>query len=111
MDKVQWLVRDYVEAFNRGVETDDWRRWFALLTPDIVLRFRGDSEGPFVGPKAIATAYRRRRPDDEIEVLDVHERDGHVIIGYSWLRDPDIRAGEMRWTLSDGLIQEIEITT
>ena len=109
MDQRDRLVRDYMESFNHGVETDDWRAWFALLAPDATLRFHGDTVGPFVGHKAIAAAYRRKPPEDEIGVLDTHERDGYLLVGYSWLRDPDIRAGEMRWRISDGVIHEIEV--
>ena len=110
MTPTQRLLSDYVECFNRGVETGDFRSWLKLLTPDVTMRFRGAPVGPFHGRDEVDKAYHRTPPDDEIEILDSHERDGVLTVGYSWLRTPYLRAGEMRMVVTDGLVSEIEIT-
>lgn len=111
MNATDRLLKDYVECFNRGVETGDFRALLKLLAPDVSLRFRGNNRGPFEGRDGVANAYRRNPPDDEIEFLDIRQKDGSVVVGYSWLRNPDVRAGEMRMVFDEaGLVKEIEIT-
>jgi len=105
----RWL-RDYVGAFNHGAETGDFRAFLRLFAPDAVLTFDGVRLGPFEGRAAIGAAYRRFPPDDEIEILDSKVVDGEVVAGYSWLRTPDVRSGELRIRLNDdGLAQTVEI--
>jgi hypothetical protein len=109
MDKTERFLRDFVEQFNRGVETGDFRAWIKLFAPDATMTFFGAPRGPFNGRDAIAAGYRRNPPDDEIEIIDSHVREGTVIAGYSWLRAPYVRAGEMRMVLTDNLVQTVEI--
>jgi len=109
MDATSRLLKDYVERFNRGVETGDFRSWLQLLTPDVHMTFRGAPVGPYTGRAAVAAAYQRQPPDDEIELLDTHEKDGTVVVGYSWLKTPWVRSGEMHMKIEDGLVAAIEI--
>ena len=110
MDATDRLLKDYVECFNRGVETGDFRSWLKLLAPDVTMRFFGAPVGPFHGREDVDKAYRRTPPDDEIEILDSHVADGVITVGYSWLRTPYLRSGEMRMVVTDGLVADIEIT-
>jgi hypothetical protein len=78
---------------------------------DAELHFEGVPVGPFSGPEAIAIAYREQPPDDELDVLDVADReDGTIVAGYAWRRSPDVRAGEMRLTPAGGKIQTLVVT-
>lgn len=110
MDTNDWLLKDFCEGFNRGVETGDFRQMLKYFAPDATLTFYGSEFGPFHGRDEIAGVYRRQAPDDQIEILDVHDRNGELVVGYSWLREPDQRAGEMRFRIADGLVSHLEIT-
>ena len=112
MDATSRLLRDFVECFNRGVKTGDFQPLLKLLDPDVTMRFRGGiARGPYQGREAVASGYRDEPPDDEIEFLDTKVKGGEVVVGYSWMRTPDVRAGELRMVLGDGTITSIEVNT
>jgi len=111
MDPTSRLLKDFVECFNRGVETGDFRALLKLLAPDATMTFHGRPRGPYKGRDAIEAGYRLQPPDDEMEIIDTKVRPDHVLVGYSWLREPYVRAGEMRMTMADGMVSSIEILT
>jgi hypothetical protein len=43
-------------------------------------------------------------------VLDVAEDGSRLIVGYSWLAAPDVRAGEMRIDRDGGRIRRLVVT-
>jgi hypothetical protein len=104
------LLGEHVERFNAGVRSGDFGPMLEQFTDDAELAFEGIPVGPFSGLEAIAAAYRERPPDDELEVLDVAETDGRIVAGYAWLREPGVRAGEMRLTCSGDRIAKLVIT-
>ena len=109
MDKTERLLKDFVEHFNRGVETGDFRALLKLFAPDATLWYSGVKRGPYFGRDAIQAGYRSAPPDDELEILDHHYRDGQMVVGYSWMRTPHVRAGEMRIVVVDDMVQSMEV--
>jgi steroid delta-isomerase len=95
-------LNHYVSRFNEGVRTGDWSRMLELLADDCELEFVGIPVGPFHGRDAVADAYRRQPPDDEIVLLDGGP-------AYAWAREPSLRAGELRLTERDGRIEKIVV--
>jgi hypothetical protein len=109
MDEHDRLLKDLVEHFNRGVETGDFWPLLRLFAPDAILTFHDQPRGPYVGREGISNSYRSAPPDDEIEILDSHLLDGILVVGYSWMHDVTTRAGEMRFSIEDGLVKALEI--
>jgi steroid Delta-isomerase len=104
------LLRDHVERFNGAVRNGDWGHMLDGFQDDAEMEFRGVPVGPFVGRDAIAAAYRKQPPDDELRVLEVRERVGRVEARYAWLREPDIAAGELLITPRAGRIEKLVVT-
>ena len=104
------LLAEHVERFNTGVRSGDFGPMLELFTDDAELAFVGVPVGPFSGREAIAAAYRERPPDDEIEVLDGDDSGGRIVAGYAWLREPGVRAGEMRLTRIGDRIRKLVVT-
>src|SRR5690606_32984313 len=103
------LFNEHVERFNAAVRSGDFGPMVAAFTPDAELVFEGIPVGPIHGRDAIAEAYREQPPDDEVEILDVEERDGEVVGRYRWRRG-DGPGGEMRLTPADGAIRRLVVT-
>jgi steroid Delta-isomerase len=104
------LLGRHVAAFNGGVRTGDFDPMVEGFTDDAVMVFERVPVGPFVGRAAIADAYREQPPDDEIDVLDVRERDGVIEALYGWRRDGGAAAGRMLLTPAGDLIEGLVVT-
>lgn len=104
------LIGEHVTRFNAGVRSGDFGPMLEQFTDDAELTFEGVAVGPFVGRGAIADAYRRQPPDDELHLLEVSEIPGGVVAGYAWRAEPSVRAGEMRFRLHDGRISQLVVT-
>jgi hypothetical protein len=105
------LLHDHVARFNAAVRSGDWEPMLESFGPAAEMDFRGVAVGPFVGREAIAAAYRKQPPDDELRILEERERAGRVEARYAWLAEPDVAAGEMLLTAGDdGLIRELVVT-
>jgi hypothetical protein len=100
------LLAEYVERFNVGVRTGDWRSVLDLVAPDAELEFVGIPVGPFAGRDAIGEAYRTQPPDDELVLL---ERLGDGKATYAWAPDPTRPAGELHLEERDGAIVRIRV--
>jgi hypothetical protein len=75
------------------------------------MSFEGVPVGPFEGREAIAAAYRKRPPDDEIEIVEAEERgDGLVVARYAWAAEPAVAAGELRLRHDGDEIVELAVT-
>jgi len=103
------LLDEHVRRFNEGVRTGDFRPMLELFSSNAFLAFEGVPVGPFEGRDAIAQAYRERPPDDGIGLLDIRESADRVTAGYAWKADPAQRAGELRLTARDGLIERLVV--
>ena len=105
------LLYDHVRRFNEGVRDGDFATLLAHFADDAELAFEGVPVGPFRGRDAIAAAYRKQPPHDEVDVLEVSERDGGVVVArYAWRRDRERAAGELRLTAADGKIARLVVT-
>jgi hypothetical protein len=104
------LLREHVELFNAGVWSGDFGPMLAAFAEDAELVFEGVPVGPFHGREAIAEAYEKQPPDDEVLLLDTREEGGEVVAGYAWSRQPDVRAGEMHLTRQGGRIARLLVT-
>ena len=105
------LLAEHVERFNHGIRSGDWEPMLALFTDDAELVFEGVPAGPFVGREAIADAYRRQPPDDEVRVLGApRNEDGTIVVDYAWAADERARAGRMLLTPRDGAIARLVVT-
>ena len=105
------LIAEHVTRFNAGVQSGDYGPMLEQFTDDAELAFEGVGVGPFVGRGAIADAYRRQPPDDELDLLEVSEiPGGGVVAGYAWRARPSVRAGEMRFRLHEGRISHLVVT-
>lgn len=102
------LLRRYVAGLNHGVRSGDFAAMLAELADDARLVFEGIPVGPFLGSEAIAEAYRTRPPDDELELLSVHEDgDGTASGEYAWSERPGSPAGEVVVTARAGRITHV----
>jgi steroid delta-isomerase len=106
---MQELLRRHVELFNDGVRSGDFEPMLEQFSPDAELVFEGVPVGPFRGRGAIAAAYRAQPPDDELDVLDLREDGDELVAGYAWRRQPEVRAGEMRLAVCDGVIRRLVV--
>ena len=79
MSNGQRLLREHVERFNAGVRSGDFGPMLAAFADDAELIFEGVPAGPFRGREAIADAYAKQPPDDEVRVLDTREEPGKVV--------------------------------
>jgi steroid delta-isomerase len=104
------LLSEHVERFNLAVRTGDWGPMLEGFAADAVMEFRGIPVGPFDGKDAIAAAYREQPPDDEMLVLEEREAGGRIEARYAWLAEPDVAAGEMFLTPTQGAIQKLVVT-
>jgi steroid Delta-isomerase len=105
------LLHDHVARFNEGVRTGDFAPMLERFAADAELAFEGVPVGPFRGRDAIAAAYRDQPPDDEVRVLSAEQdEDGLVVARYSWAKEPDAAAGEMRLTRDADRIARLVVT-
>jgi steroid Delta-isomerase len=104
------LLQAHVERFNAGVRTGDWAPMLDQFDDAAEMEFRGIPVGPYLGKEAIAAAYRDQPPDDELRVLEQHERENGVDARYAWLAEPETAAGELLLTTGDGKIRRLVVT-
>jgi steroid delta-isomerase len=104
------VLERHLAAFNEGVRTGDFDLMVDGFSADAEMVFEGVPAGPFVGRAAIAGAYREQPPDDEIDVLDVRERDGVVEALYGWRRNGGVVAGRMLLIPAGDLIERLVVT-
>jgi steroid Delta-isomerase len=104
------LLDEHVKRFNAAVRSGDFTPMLENFADDAEMVFEGVPVGPFIGRDAIAQAYREQPPDDELDVLDVRRDSDKIVAGYAWGRDPEVRAGELRLTVEDGLISRLVVT-
>jgi hypothetical protein len=104
------LLTDHVERFNHGIRTGDFGPMLAAFTDDAELVFEGVPVGPFVGREAIAEAYRRQPPDDEVRLLGPARAEGDALVAdYAWARE-GTQAGRMILTPQGGEIARLVVT-
>jgi steroid delta-isomerase len=101
------VLDDHVTAFNHGVRTGDWAPMLERFSDDAEMEFVGVPVGPFHGRDAIAEAYRRQPPDDELVVL---EDRGDGTARYAWGKTPDRAAGDLRLTADGERITRLVVT-
>ena len=104
------LLHAHVRRFNEAVGSEDFRALVAGFAPDAEMVFEGVPVGPFVGRDAIAEAYARQPPDDEVRLLGEPRVDGErVESDYAWAAEP-LRAGRMIMSVRDGSIVRLVVT-
>ena len=80
------------------------------FAPDAEMAFEGVPAGPLAGREAIAQAYARQPPTDEVRLLGPPRVDGETAeADYAWAADGR-RAGRMIVTVRDGLISRLVVT-
>ena len=104
------MLAAHVERFNAAVRSGDFGPMLEYFAEDATMAFEGVPVGPFIGREAIASAYRERPPDDELDVLDTRLVGDTIVAGYAWRREPGTRAGELRLTVQRGLITHLVVT-
>jgi steroid Delta-isomerase len=105
------LLREHVERFNAGVRSGDFGPMLENFEDAAEMEFRGIPVGPFIGKDAIEAAYREQPPDDELCVLEEREaKDGRLEARYAWVKEPEVAAGEMFFTVDDGRIRKLVVT-
>jgi hypothetical protein len=104
------LLHAHVERFNEAVRSGDFAEMVIGFAPDVEMAFEGVPVGPFVGRDAIAAAYARRPPTDEVRLLGEPHVDGETVVSdYAWAAEGR-RAGRMILTARDGLIARFVVT-
>jgi hypothetical protein len=100
----------HVERFNDAVRSGDFTEMIGGFAPDAEMVFEGVPVGPFAGRAAIAEAYARRPPTDEVRLLGAPRAEGdRAEADYAWAADGR-RAGRMIATARDGLIARLVVT-
>jgi steroid Delta-isomerase len=104
------LFGAHLERFNEGVRSGDFGPMLAAFAADAELVFEGVPVGPFVGREAIAEAYARQPPTDEVRLLGPPRvENGALAADYAWAAEGR-RAGRMILTSHDGAIVRLVIT-
>jgi len=104
------MLVEHVERFNEAVRTGDYEPMLAAFAPDAEMAFEGVPAGPFVGREAIAAAYARQPPDDEVVLLGEPRVDADTTESdYAW-KSEGSRAGRMILTARDGQIARLVVT-
>ena len=103
----QGRIARHAAAFNDAVQSGDWREFTQRFAPDAVMRFKGVAKGPFVGRAAIADAYLHQPPTDTLQVLRAESGGEVETIAFAWSSGG---TGTMRFTWTDDLVAELEIT-
>jgi steroid Delta-isomerase len=104
------VLDEHVERFNAGVRSGDFSAMLENFADDATMVFEGVPVGPFMGKDAILQAYREQPPDDELDLLDTR-RDGDMFVaGYTWRREPNRRAGELRLNVESDRITALVVT-
>jgi ketosteroid isomerase-like protein len=104
------VLDDHVRRFNESVRAGDFAEMVDGFAPDAELSFEGVPVGPFAGREAIAEAYARQPPDDEILLLGEPRVDGDAVeTDYAWAADGK-RAGRLILTARDGRIARLVVT-
>lgn len=100
----------HVRRFNEAVRSGNFTEMVQGFTADAEMVFEGAPIGPFVSRDAIAEAYARQPPDDEVRLLGTARVDGECVESdYAWAADGR-RAGRMIIAARDGAIARLIIT-
>jgi steroid Delta-isomerase len=104
------MLVEHVRRFNEGVRTGDFGPMLAAFAPDAEMVFKGVPAGPFAGRDAIAEAYARQPPDDEVVLLGEPRVEGDAVESdYAWA-SKGTRAGRMILTAREGEIARLVVT-
>jgi hypothetical protein len=100
----------HVRRFNDAVRSRDFTEMIKGFAAEADMEFEGVPVGPFIGREAIADAYQRQPPDDEVRLLGTPRIQGEAVESdYAWAQDGR-RAGRMILTARGGLIMRLTIT-
>ena len=104
------MLAEHVERFNEAVRSGDYGPMLAAFAPDAEMRFEGVPVGPFAGREAIAAAYARQPPGDEVMLLTEPRVEGDTEESdYAW-KSEGTRAGRMILTALGGKIARLVVT-
>jgi hypothetical protein len=104
------VLEAHVRRFNQAVRSGNFAEMVEGFTADAEMLFEGVPVGPFVSREAIAEAYSRQPPDDEVRLLGAPRADGdRAESDYAWAADGR-RAGRMVITARDGAIARPIVT-
>jgi steroid Delta-isomerase len=104
------LLDAHVRRFNEAVRCGDFTAMVEGFTPDAEMVFQGVPVGPFIGRDAIAEAYTRQPPSEEVRLLGAPQmKGGSVECDYAWATDGS-RAGRMIVTAREGAIARLVVT-
>jgi steroid Delta-isomerase len=104
------LLAQHVARFNAAVRSGDFTALIAGFADDAEMVFEGVPVGPFTGRDAIAEAYDRQPPDDEVELLGEPRVEGDTVESdYAWSRE-GTRAGRMILTARRDEIARLVVT-
>jgi steroid delta-isomerase len=104
------MLAEHVRRFNEAVRSGDFGPMLDSFAPDAEMAFEGVPVGPFVGREAIAEAYARQPPDDEVVLLGESRIEGDVEESdYAWA-SAGTRAGRMILTAREGQIRRLVVT-
>jgi steroid Delta-isomerase len=104
------MLLEHVRRFNEAVRSGDYEPMLAAFAPDAEMAFEGVPVGPFAGRDAIAAAYARQPPDDEVVLLGEVRVDGDTEESdYAWASE-GTRAGRMILTAREGQIARLVVT-
>lgn len=100
----------HVRRFNDAVRSGDFAEMLGAFRADAEMVFEGVPVGPFVGQEAIAEAYERQPPDDEVRLLGAPRVEGETAESdYAWAADGR-RAGRMIVTTVGDKIARLVVT-
>jgi steroid delta-isomerase len=104
------LLDAHVQRFNEAVRSGDFAAMVEGFTPEAEMIFQGVPVGPFRGRHAVAEAYARQPPSDEVRLLgDPRVEGDSAESDYAWAADGS-RAGRMIVTAREGAIARLLVT-
>jgi steroid delta-isomerase len=105
----EFSFEEHVRRFNAAVDSGVWTAFVEQFADDAVLEFVGPPVGPFAGRAAIAEAYARNPPDDEVELAGPVRTDGdELVVPYRWVSTG--ATGTMRVSERAGRIVRLVVT-
>ena len=105
------LLITYVAHHNLGVKTGNFMPLLTFFAELAEMHFDGIEYGPLIGRRAIAQAFDKHPPSDELVIGEPVNHADCASAAYAWSRKPSRPAGTIKLQAGDGCILRIDITT
>ncbi|MCI0629536.1 MAG: hypothetical protein L0Y44_02650 [Phycisphaerales bacterium] len=103
------LLATYVAHHNLGVKTGNFMPLLTFFAELAEMHFDGIEYGPLIGRRAIAQAFDKHPPSDELVISEPVNHADCASAAYAWSRKPSTPVGTIKLEAGDGCIVRIDI--